>query len=245
VPEPSAPPDAGRGAATGPADATAGRHAGRGPGALARLRGGDRDAAARDGPGSAASASSTAGPHGGDRDAAARIQSRRGPKLHPDPERPIAHFRERERRLDGSLAPVLTVLLAGAECPFTCAFCDLWRRTLDGPTPPGAIPRQLKAALRETGPLPATCAAKLYNASNFFDPRAVPPEDDAAIAALLQPFDRVTVECHPRLVAARRRLYPADAETIVAAADVVGLAPHEMRAQLPRLRGEPAPRSPW
>ena len=98
---------------------------------------------------------------------------------------------------------MLTVLLAGAECPFTCVFCDLWRRTLDGPTPRGAIPRQLETALRETGPLPATCAAKLYNASNFFDPRAVPPEDDAAIAALLQPFDRVTVECHPRLVARR------------------------------------------
>ena len=41
---------------------------------------------------------------------------------------------------------------------------------------------------------------------------------------------------------ARRRLYPADAETIVAAADVVGLAPHEVRARLPRLRGEPAPK---
>lgn len=133
----------------------------------------------------------------------ARIRRRRGPKIVPDPARPIAQFREEERRLDGSLAPVLTVLLAGAECPFTCIFCDLWRRTLDRPTPLGAIPRQLDAALRETGPLPATCGVKLYNASNFFDPRAVPPEDDASIAALLQPFDRVTVECHPRLVGRR------------------------------------------
>jgi hypothetical protein len=98
---------------------------------------------------------------------------------------------------------VLTVLLAGAECPFTCVFCDLWRRTLDGPTPSGAIPRQLETALRETGPLPATCGIKLYNASNFFDPRAVPPGDDATLAALLQPFDLVTVECHPRLVGRR------------------------------------------
>jgi len=98
---------------------------------------------------------------------------------------------------------VFQVLLAGSECPFTCVFCDLWRRTLDGPTPPGAIPRQLAIALRETGPLPATCGAKLYNASNFFDPRAVPPDDDTPIASLLQPFDRVTVECHPRLVGRR------------------------------------------
>ena len=117
--------------------------------------------------------------------------------------RPIAHFQEQERRLDGSLVPVLTVLLAGAECPFTCIFCDLWRRTLDGPTPRGALPRQVEAALRETGPLPAACGVKLYNAGNFFDPRAVPPDDDEAIAALLQPFDRVTVECHPRLVGRR------------------------------------------
>lgn len=98
---------------------------------------------------------------------------------------------------------MLTVLLAGAECPFTCVFCDLWRRTLDGPTPAGAIPRQLETALRETGPLPAACAVKLYNASNFFDPRAVPPDDDPAIAALLQPFGRVSVECHPRLIGRR------------------------------------------
>lgn len=131
------------------------------------------------------------------------IRSRRGPKIDTDPARPIAHFREEERRLDGSRAVVLHVLLAGAECPFTCIYCDLWRRTLDGPTPPGAIARQLEISLRETGTLPATCGVKLYNASNFFDPRAVPPGDDASIAALLQPFDRVTVECHPRLVGRR------------------------------------------
>ncbi len=131
------------------------------------------------------------------------IRSRRASKIEPDPARPIAHFREAERRLDGSRPVVLHVLLAGAECPFTCIYCDLWRRTLDGPTPPGAIARQLEIALRETGTLPATCGVKLYNASNFFDPRAVPPGDDASIADLLQPFDRVIVECHPRLVGRR------------------------------------------
>jgi radical SAM enzyme (TIGR01210 family) len=41
---------------------------------------------------------------------------------------------------------------------------------------------------------------KLYNASNFFDQRAVPRADDDAIAALVRRFDRVVVECHPRLV---------------------------------------------
>lgn len=137
------------------------------------------------------------------RDASAWIRSLRSAKAKPDATRPITSFREAERRLDGSLAPVLTVLLAGAECSFTCIFCDLWRRTLDGPTPTGAIPRQVEAALRDAAALPARCGIKLYNASNFFDSRAVPPNDDVAIAALLRPFDRVIVECHPRLVGRR------------------------------------------
>jgi uncharacterized Fe-S cluster-containing MiaB family protein len=49
---------------------------------------------------------------------------------------------------------------------------------------------------------------KLYNASNFFEPRAVPESDDRELVALLDPFERTTVECHPRLVLAppgRRR----------------------------------------
>lgn len=52
-------------------------------------------------------------------------------------------------------------------------------------------------------PLPEPAGIKLYNASNFFDRRAVPPADDPAIAELLAPFVRVTVECHPRLVGRR------------------------------------------
>ena len=41
---------------------------------------------------------------------------------------------------------------------------------------------------------------KLYNASNFFDPRAVPVPDLDGVAALLAPARRVVVECHPRLI---------------------------------------------
>lgn len=37
---------------------------------------------------------------------------------------------------------------------------------------------------------------KLYNASNFFDRRAVPPEDLPAIGELAEPFSGVTVESH-------------------------------------------------
>jgi len=43
---------------------------------------------------------------------------------------------------------------------------------------------------------------KLYNASNFFDPRAVPKEDLPAIARLVAPFPAVTVESHATMVGA-------------------------------------------
>jgi radical SAM enzyme (TIGR01210 family) len=132
------------------------------------------------------------------------VRERRPAKLAiADPFRALAAFREEERRPEGGAIDVLTLILAGAECPFTCIYCDLWRQTLDGPTPPGAIPAQIRGVLAEHGPLPGICAIKLYNASNFFEPRAVPPEDDAEIAALVAPFERVTVECHPRLVGER------------------------------------------
>jgi hypothetical protein len=107
---------------------------------------------------------------------------------------------EEEREPGGGTIPALTVFLAGAECPFTCVFCDLWRHTLGSPTPPGALPAQLHKALAAAGPLSRPAALKLYNASNFFDPRAVPVADEPALLDLAAPFARVTVECHPRLI---------------------------------------------
>lgn len=96
----------------------------------------------------------------------------------------------------------LTVFLAGAECPFTCSFCDLWRWTIDGPTPPGALAGQLDAVLSEVGSS-GIQRLKLYNASNFFDARAVPAEDLERIAALAQPFAGLTVESHASTVGPR------------------------------------------
>jgi len=93
----------------------------------------------------------------------------------------------------------VTVFLAGAECPFTCSFCDLWRWTLDGPTPPGALPTQLVRVL-EALPPPVPDRLKLYNASNFFDRRAVPAEDLPRIANLAAPFATVTVESHANTI---------------------------------------------
>ena len=131
------------------------------------------------------------------------VRSLRAPRRTIDPWQPLGTLWEEERTPDGGRLPALTVFLAGAECPFTCVFCDLWRETLDGPTPPGALPAQLRQALAAAGPLPAPAAVKLYNASNFFEPRAVPVEDEDEILALVVPFARVTVECHPRLIGDR------------------------------------------
>ena len=89
--------------------------------------------------------------------------------------------------------------MAGAECPFTCSFCDLWRYTLDGPTPAGALPLQLARALEEFGPRFAE-RLKLYNASNFFDRRAVPAADLPRLAELAARFQSVTVESHANTV---------------------------------------------
>ncbi|MEO8910125.1 MAG: radical SAM protein [Gemmatimonadaceae bacterium] len=106
---------------------------------------------------------------------------------------------EDERRPGGAIERALTVFLAGAECPFTCSFCDLWRWTIDGPTPPGALTRQLESALGQIE-IPTPDRLKLYNASNFFDARAVPEDDVIGIAELAATFAGVTVESHANTV---------------------------------------------
>lgn len=87
-----------------------------------------------------------------------------------------------------------TIFLTGRECPLTCTMCDLWQFTHKRATPVGSIPAQIASELANKNP--ADCL-KLYNASNFFDPLAVPIEDYAAIAELCRPFKRVVVENHP------------------------------------------------
>ena len=124
-----------------------------------------------------------------------RIRGLRPPKRAVDPYSAHGSLVEEERRPDGRRERTLTVFMAGAECPFTCSFCDLWQWTLDGPTPPGALVRQLERVLDALdGPLPDRL--KLYTAGNFFDRRAVPPEDLPALARLAAPYGAVTVESH-------------------------------------------------
>jgi radical SAM enzyme (TIGR01210 family) len=135
-----------------------------------------------------------------------RIRSLRPPKPYVDPY--VAHgtVLEEERRPDGRIEHALTVFLAGAECPFTCSFCDLWRYTIDGPTPRGSLVAQLERALADVaGPPPDRL--KLYTASNFFDRRAVPPEDLPELARLAAPFESVTVESHASTIGAGVALF--------------------------------------
>ena len=75
--------------------------------------------------------------------------------------------------------------------------CDLWKNTLEAPTPRGAIPAQMRFALER---LPSANVLKLYNAGSFFDRAAIPREDHEEIASLARGFERVVVECHPALV---------------------------------------------
>jgi len=130
-----------------------------------------------------------------------RIRSLRPPKPYVDPYVAHGSVREEERRPDGRIERALTVFLAGAECPFTCSFCDLWRYTIDGPTPRGALVAQLERVLADVAE-PVPDRLKLYTASNFFDRRAVPPEDLPALARLAAPFASVTVESHASTVGA-------------------------------------------
>ena len=132
------------------------------------------------------------------------IVERRPARNAVDPFRPYAFFRERERSDSGEIVDVGTILLTNRECPWHCLMCDLWKNTLTDTVPVGAIPTQIDYALRQLtnagGGGAALKQIKLYNSGSFFDPRAIPPHDHAAIADRVRHFDRVVVECHPSLV---------------------------------------------
>jgi archaeosine synthase beta-subunit len=121
----------------------------------------------------------------------------RPPRNAADTQKPQGSFVEDEPRPGGAVERVATVLLTNRECSFRCTMCDLWKNTLPGPTPPGAIPAQIRFALDRLEP---ATTLKLYNAGSFFDRAAIPVGDWEAIVALARSFDRVVVECHPGLV---------------------------------------------
>lgn len=133
-------------------------------------------------------------------DRARWILERRGPRRAIESSRPVAVARERERAEDGSPAAVGVLFLANRECPWRCLMCDLWWDTLEETVPGGAISEQIRRGLDQ---LRGVRRLKLYNAGSYFDPRAIPPEEDAPVATLLEGFERVIVESHPALIGER------------------------------------------
>jgi hypothetical protein len=117
-----------------------------------------------------------------------------------DPRRPYAYLVEDERAENGEVVPVATLFLTNRECPWRCLMCDLWQSTLTEKLPPSAIPGQIDHALAN---LPPARQIKLYNSGSYFDPNAIPVEDDEAVAERVRGFERVIVESHPALVGAR------------------------------------------
>src|SRR5262245_28096275 len=124
------------------------------------------------------------------------ILAARGPKNPVDAHIPYAFLAEPEPVGGGHVEDVATIFLTNRECPFRCLFCDLWKNTTNESVPVGAIPRQIDYALAR---LPPASHVKLYNSGNFFDRRAIPPEDYEAIAERVARFRTVIVENHPKL----------------------------------------------
>src|SRR3954453_20230970 len=125
------------------------------------------------------------------------ILARRPPRNALTPDGPYAALVEPEAAGDGRIVDVATVFLTNRECPYRCLMCDLWKNTLEASVAPGQIPEQIRWALAQ---LPPARHLKLYNAGSFFDAKAIPPADYADIARRAAPFERVIIECHPRLV---------------------------------------------
>jgi archaeosine synthase beta-subunit len=135
------------------------------------------------------------------------VLDRRGSRVQHDPWRYQGLFVEDERRDDGSISRMATVLITGRECPWRCVMCDLWRYTTVSDTPPGAIAAQVAAAREVIDREHQSVAGlKLYNAGSFFDARAVPDADYDDIAASLAGLSQVIVESHPSLVIRSSRL---------------------------------------
>jgi len=133
----------------------------------------------------------------------AAVVSHRSAKEKVNAWKPYHFIHETEPDRNGELQRINTIFLTNRECPFKCVFCDLWKHTLDDPTPKGAIPAQIRYALDR---LPKADVIKLYNSGNFFDVSAIPLEDYPEIATLISDYKRVIVENHPRI--GRKHILP-------------------------------------
>lgn len=122
-------------------------------------------------------------------------------KLRPsrnivNPNIPFHFLHEEESDKEGNLQSINTIFLTSKECAFKCLMCDLWKNTLEGPTPKDAILKQIDFALER---LPKASVIKLYNSGNFFDQKAIPPSDYPGIIERVQSYKKVIVENHAKL----------------------------------------------
>ena len=125
------------------------------------------------------------------------IVSNRGKKNKVNPRQPYAWMVEKERTFSGKVEDTGIIFLTNKECPFHCLMCDLWKNTTDQSVPVGAIPDQIEWALAQ---MPKVKHLKLYNSGSFFDEKAIPEADYKRIATLVNHFETVIVESHPKLI---------------------------------------------
>lgn len=124
------------------------------------------------------------------------IVALRSKKNEVDPYIPYHFLHEEEPGLCGNIETVSTIFLTGKECVFKCLMCDLWKNTLDEAAPLGAIVQQIDYALER---LPKAGIIKLYNNGNFFDAKAISPQEYPEIIKRVANYKRVVVENHPKL----------------------------------------------
>jgi len=109
----------------------------------------------------------------------------------------------------GGLVSCRTYFLVGSECRFTCSMCDLWKYTLrETNTPLGSLAVQIQSLHNQVSfeeqPAASPEWIKLYNASNFFDPANIHPDEYDSIAKLCNGFQRVVVENHASLLSSKK-----------------------------------------
>jgi len=125
------------------------------------------------------------------------IVSNRGKRNAVGSRRPYGWLVEKERTFSGKIEKTAIIFLTNHECSFRCLMCDLWKNTTVKPVSAGDIPDQIEWALAQ---MPKAKHLKLYNSGSFFDERAIPEEDYNRIASLVNNFETVIVESHPKLI---------------------------------------------
>jgi len=106
-------------------------------------------------------------------------------------------FSEDELTRNGRVEKHNIILTTNKECPFKCVMCDLWQNTLDERVDDGVVAKQVEKALAS---LPKASHLKLYNAGSFFDRQSIPKQDTFQIANLIENYETLIVEAHPKII---------------------------------------------